>query len=238
MLQQTNRLAAVAQRHHEQSRAPVLAALWVPHHRAAAVIHLGFFARRGFDDPAGFQRLADLKLPHEAPHALVAGRETAPVHQLLPDRHGVAAPPQPPGRVRRRSPTDCRPPPVPAPCWRRPPTPRQSRESPPWPVLRRQGRESPRRPVLRRQGRESPPRPVLRLVAAAPNPRALGTPTRPPSSTRPPFPGVPPSSAVSASATIPSAPRRSLAVSFPRSRRCSHRLSTSWLSVYRWPVFT
>ena len=42
--QQANRLAAVAQRHHEQPGAPVLAALLIAHHRTGAVIDLGFFA--------------------------------------------------------------------------------------------------------------------------------------------------------------------------------------------------
>ena len=43
--QQAYRLAAVAQRHHEQPSASVLATLLVAHHRTGAVVDLGFFAR-------------------------------------------------------------------------------------------------------------------------------------------------------------------------------------------------
>ena len=49
--QQADRLAAVAQRHDEQPSAPVLAALLVAHHRAGAVVDLGFFAGCGQNDP-------------------------------------------------------------------------------------------------------------------------------------------------------------------------------------------
>ena len=53
--QQANRLAAVAQSQHEQSRAPILAALRIADHRAVAVIDLRFFAGRGLDHGAGFR---------------------------------------------------------------------------------------------------------------------------------------------------------------------------------------
>ena len=89
--QQANRLAAVAQSQHEQPRAPVLAAVRVAHHRAGAVIDLSFFTGCGLDHCAGFRRLLAAKLADEAPDALVAGGEAAGVHQILPDRHGVAA---------------------------------------------------------------------------------------------------------------------------------------------------
>ena len=60
--QQANRLAAVTERQHEQPRAPVLAAVRIADHGAGAVIDLGFFAGRGFDDGAGFRRLASAQL--------------------------------------------------------------------------------------------------------------------------------------------------------------------------------
>ena len=50
------RLAAVAQRQHEQPRAPVLAGVRIAHHRAGAVIDLRFFAGCGLDDRACFRR--------------------------------------------------------------------------------------------------------------------------------------------------------------------------------------
>ena len=42
--QKTDRLAAVSQRQHEETRAPVLASLRIAHHRAAAVIDLRFLS--------------------------------------------------------------------------------------------------------------------------------------------------------------------------------------------------
>jgi hypothetical protein len=41
--QQPNRFATVAQHHHEQPRAPILAAVRIAHHRPGAVINLAFF---------------------------------------------------------------------------------------------------------------------------------------------------------------------------------------------------
>ena len=64
----------------------------IAHHRAGAVIDLGLFTRRGLDHRASFRRLAALELADEALDALIAGSETAGVHQVLPDRLGVAAP--------------------------------------------------------------------------------------------------------------------------------------------------
>ncbi len=60
--QQTNRLAAVAQRQHEQPGAAVLAGVRIAHHGAGAVIDLGFFAGRGDDHHAGFGRLRAAQL--------------------------------------------------------------------------------------------------------------------------------------------------------------------------------
>ena len=93
--QQPNRFAAVAQRQHEQPRAPVLAGLRIAHHRAGAVIDLRFFAGRGLDHHAGFRRRRSAQLADEALDALIAAGEAVVVHQVLPDGHGVAAPRQP-----------------------------------------------------------------------------------------------------------------------------------------------
>jgi hypothetical protein len=49
--QQTDAFAAVRQGQHEQPGPPVLARLRVAYQRATAVIDLGFFPRRGEDDP-------------------------------------------------------------------------------------------------------------------------------------------------------------------------------------------
>ena len=89
--QQANGFAAVAQRQHEQPRAPVLAGVRIAHHGAGAVVDLSFFAGRGFDHHAGFRRRRSAQLAHEALDALIAAGETVAVHQVLPDRHGVAA---------------------------------------------------------------------------------------------------------------------------------------------------
>ena len=89
--QQADRLAAVAQRQHEQARAPVLAAVRIADHRAGAVVDLGLFAGGGLDHRAGFRRLAAAELADESPDALIAAGEAADVDQILPDRHGVAA---------------------------------------------------------------------------------------------------------------------------------------------------
>ena len=89
--QQANRFTAVAQSHHEQPRASVLATERFAGHGAFAVIDLGLFARRGFDHRASFHPYAWAKFEDEAPDALVAGSEAVGVHQILPNRHGVAA---------------------------------------------------------------------------------------------------------------------------------------------------
>src|ERR1700691_4017188 len=46
--QESNRLSAMAQSHHEQPRAPVLAALRIAHHGAGAIVYLRLLARSGF----------------------------------------------------------------------------------------------------------------------------------------------------------------------------------------------
>src|SRR5208282_2110467 len=70
--QQTNRLAATAQRHYEQPGAPVLAALGIAHHGSGAVIDLRLLASGSDDDDTGFGRLCAALLTHEALHTLIA----------------------------------------------------------------------------------------------------------------------------------------------------------------------
>ena len=89
--QQPNRLAAAAQRHHEQPGAPILAAFGITHHGTGAVIDLRLLASRGDDHDAGFGRLRSAPLAHEALHALVAAGEAVLGDQVLPDGHGIAA---------------------------------------------------------------------------------------------------------------------------------------------------
>jgi hypothetical protein len=89
--EQPNRFTAVTECQYEQPRPAVLAALRVADHRAFAVIDLRLFARCGFDDGAGFRWPVSLEFPDEAPDTLISGAEAATVHQVLPDRHGVAA---------------------------------------------------------------------------------------------------------------------------------------------------
>ena len=69
--------------------------LRIAHHGTVAVIHLRFFARRGFDHHASFRRGDSALLAHEPLDAVVAPREAVVVHQILPDGHRVAATRQP-----------------------------------------------------------------------------------------------------------------------------------------------
>ena len=75
--QQPDGLAAVAERQHEQPGAPVLAGVRIAHHGAGAVIDLGFLARRGVDDRAGFRIAAAAQLADVALDALVSAGEAA-----------------------------------------------------------------------------------------------------------------------------------------------------------------
>src|SRR6266404_7958523 len=88
--QQADGLATVTESQHEQPRAAVLAAVRVAHHRAGAVVDLKFFTGCSFDHRTGYRCLLTAELGDEAPDALVTGGETVGVHQILPDRHGVA----------------------------------------------------------------------------------------------------------------------------------------------------
>src|SRR5207253_7115523 len=87
--QQAYRFAAVAESQHEQSRAAILAALRVTHHRTCPVIDLGFFSDGGADDPRGFWRHCSTQLANKALHGLVAVGKTMIGNQVLPDGHGI-----------------------------------------------------------------------------------------------------------------------------------------------------
>ena len=88
--QQPYRLATVAERHHEQPRAAVLAALGFADHGASAVIDLCFFARSGDDHRPRLQHLSRAEFVDEAFDALVAVPKALLSHQVLPDSHRIA----------------------------------------------------------------------------------------------------------------------------------------------------
>jgi len=88
--QQPYRLATVAERHHEQPRAAVLAALGIADHWASAVIDLCFFARSGDDHRPRLQHLSRAQFVDEAFDALVAVRKAVLRNQILPDGHRIA----------------------------------------------------------------------------------------------------------------------------------------------------
>src|SRR6185437_5222807 len=89
--QQPDRLAAVAEGHHEQARAAVLAGARIADHRPGAVIDLSFFAGVRNDDRARLRRSRAAELADVAFDALVSAREGAVIDEVLPDRHGIAA---------------------------------------------------------------------------------------------------------------------------------------------------
>ena len=89
--QQPHRFARARQREDEEARASILAGLGPPDHRPVAIIDLAFFTgRRGDHDP----RLVDdrpTELRDEPLHAGVPGGQAVIVHEVLIDRHRVAA---------------------------------------------------------------------------------------------------------------------------------------------------
>ena len=89
--EQSNRFTAVAQRHHEQSRAAVLARLRMADHRSVSVVDLAFFSSLRLDDSHRSGTLGSTQLAHEALHGLIAARKTLIGNQILPDGHGIAA---------------------------------------------------------------------------------------------------------------------------------------------------
>ena len=69
---QADRLAAVAERQHEQLRAPVFAARRIADHRASAVIDLDLLAVCGLDYRTSFRPLLPTELADESLDALIA----------------------------------------------------------------------------------------------------------------------------------------------------------------------
>src|SRR5260370_27992931 len=64
--QQAPGFAAVAESHHEQSRAAILATLRVAHHRTTAVVDLRLFSWGGENDAGRFWKPGPSKLANEA----------------------------------------------------------------------------------------------------------------------------------------------------------------------------
>ena len=93
--EETNGLAAVTERHHEEPRAPVLASLGVADGRSAAVIYLRFFPWSRDDHNSRLRNLGTPELADKAPHALIATGEAGLGDQVLPDGLGVASSGQP-----------------------------------------------------------------------------------------------------------------------------------------------
>src|SRR5271155_581571 len=89
--QQAYGFAAVAERQYEQSRAAILAALRVAHHRTTAVVDLRLFSWGGENDAGRFWKLGASKLANEALHRLVASSKALIGDQILPDGHGIPA---------------------------------------------------------------------------------------------------------------------------------------------------
>jgi hypothetical protein len=73
-------LAAVAQRHHKESRAAVLAGLGITNTWPGTVINLRLFSWSRSNHGACFWRSGAAQLADIAPHALVSSREVMPVH--------------------------------------------------------------------------------------------------------------------------------------------------------------
>ena len=76
--EQPNRLAARAQRHYEQARAPILAAFRIAHHRPRAITNLAFFTRFRLDDHPLFRRYCSTQLAYESLNTLIAACKPAP----------------------------------------------------------------------------------------------------------------------------------------------------------------
>lgn len=89
--EQSHALAAEAECQHEESRAAVFAGLWVANQRISTVVDLCFLTGRGENDSARFRTLCAALFANEAFDAFVGASKTMPIHEFLPDRHGIAA---------------------------------------------------------------------------------------------------------------------------------------------------
>ena len=88
--QQANRFAAITERHHEQPRASILAALWITNHGTGSVIDLAFFSGRSDDDAERFWPLNSAEFADESLHGLIAA-VVSTGNQILPNRLGIAS---------------------------------------------------------------------------------------------------------------------------------------------------
>src|SRR5262249_1909435 len=82
--QQPNRLSTVAQRHHEQTRPPVLAALRIENHRSSTVIDLRLLARGSDDHRSGLEPFRRTNLVGKSFDALITTRKSVFTDQVLP----------------------------------------------------------------------------------------------------------------------------------------------------------
>src|SRR6266446_6818766 len=89
--QQPHRLAAVAERQHEQARAAIFSALRIAHHRARSVIGLCFFSSCGVNNPHGLGLCRTAKLVNKTLHGLVAMGKAMIRNQVLPNSHSIPA---------------------------------------------------------------------------------------------------------------------------------------------------
>lgn len=89
--EQANRLPAVAERQHEQTRAAVSPAGWTAHQkRAGTVVDLGFFSSRRHDHRPCFEGSA-VELADESFDGLIAAPEAMRIDQILIASHRVPA---------------------------------------------------------------------------------------------------------------------------------------------------
>jgi hypothetical protein len=89
--QQPNGFARIPERQDEEPGPPIRGAWRGPYHRPLAVVDLRFLTRCRGDDHARIGRRVGAEPPHEAPDARVAAGKAVVVHEVLPDRHRIAA---------------------------------------------------------------------------------------------------------------------------------------------------
>ena len=82
--QEAHALPAVPERHHEQPRTAILAALRISDHGAGAVIDLPFLTRGCLNHHSRFRRDCDLQLAYVALDTLITGGEALVIDQVRP----------------------------------------------------------------------------------------------------------------------------------------------------------
>src|SRR5207247_3349613 len=90
--QQSHRLPRAPERQDKEPRASVLARAAIADHRALAVVHLAFVARRRRDDDARVRRSATAQGDDEATDTGVARGKAVVIDEVLPDGHRIAPP--------------------------------------------------------------------------------------------------------------------------------------------------